>query len=487
MPLDPGIFAPYVPRPLSPLDIQSQLMQQDLVHGQLQQQGLALRQAQAIDAQRSGLRQAVQSGQLDLSNPDHQTQALAQFPDVAPALVDQITKRADVQSQQKLRDAQASEHAAKARADVMDVATRHLAAANPLDDESMVQAFQKAADAGLYGSDKKKATDAAVAEIDQMPPKENVQARLDWYQKQLGLGLGMKDALELQRQKASDAEGARHNLAGETESAREHKSRDAIAAGQLGVAQGRLALERQTAGTPAGFEADPAAPPGVRQLRPIAGGPHDPNGGGGQGSRSELMFNRVVSAANEATAALKNISDLPITSSTGIFGTAQAGTSLLGSARSVLAQKVTGQEAQDTKVMFAGVARALGAIETSGLQVNGSLIHSMESVTLNEGDTQMTKLRKLAEVRQIVEKGLEPNLSNPKIPEAQKEMVRGIIRDVQAAVPYTHGDITRLQQSKNPQATISDFAKSSGVQPGAATVKPGTVIRYDAKGNEIKQ
>lgn len=242
----------------------------------------------------------------------------------------------------------------------------------------------------------------------------------------------------------------------------------------------RIALSQQTAaetarhnrvmegfgrpsGTPNGYEADPQNPGG---LRPIVGGPADPSGGAGQGSRAELMFNRVVSAANEATAAIKNISELPITASTGFFGTASPGTGLLSSTKSVLAQKVSSQDAQDTKVMFAGLARALGAIETSGLQVNGSLIHSMESITLNEGDTQMTKLRKMAEVRQIVEKGLEPNLSNPKIPPQQKQLVQQIIADIQDAVPYTHHDITQLQYSKNPAATISDFAKSSGVQKG---------------------
>lgn len=495
MPLD---FSAYLPKQQNPLDIQNQLMNQDLVAGKLQENQLALQQAQAVAAQRTGLRQAVQSGQLDLSNPDHQNQALTQFPDVAPPVIDAITKRADVASQQKLREAQAAEHDAKAQADIHDVAVRHLAAANPLDDEQMVQAFQKATDAGLYGKDKQKATDQAVEAINSMPPKEDVSARMQWYAKQLSLGTTIKDSLELQQKQADAAETARKNAATEGETVREHNLRNAVERGQLGVAQGHLTVAQQaearqaaTAGIPSGFERDPtaAAPaptapgaaPAPMVLRPIAGGPHDPNGGTGQSGRAAVMFNRVVSAANEATAALKNISDLPITASTGIFGTAQPGASLLGSAKSVLAQKVTGQEAQDTKVMFAGVARALGAIETSGLQVNGSLIHSMESVTLNDGDTQMTKLRKLAEVRQIVEKGLEPNLSNPAIPEQQKELVRGIIAGVQQAVPYTHADITRLQQSQNPKATIADFAKSSGVQAGAPKV-----IRFDAQGNEIK-
>jgi hypothetical protein len=218
------------------------------------------------------------------------------------------------------------------------------------------------------------------------------------------------------------------------------------------------------------------------QLEFIPGGPADPNGsaGGAGGSRAQQMFNRVVSSGNEAAAALQNIAELPITASSGWFGSASPGSGLLSSTKGVLAQKMSSQDVQDTKVMLAGVTRALGAIETSGLQVNGSLIKSMENVTLGEGDTNMTKLRKMAEIRQIVERGLEVNLTNPKIPEEQKGLVRSIIAQVQAAVPYTHHDITMLQQSKNPKMTINDFAKKSGLPttPNSGGTQP-------AIGNEI--
>lgn len=220
-------------------------------------------------------------------------------------------------------------------------------------------------------------------------------------------------------------------------------------------------LEAARAGIPAGYERDPNTP---GALRPITGGPHDPNAtSAGMDSRSSVMFNRVASSANEAVSAIRNIAELPITTSTGWFGSAQSGTSLFDSAKNVLAQKITGQEAQDLKTMIAGVSRGLATIETSGLAPSGSITHSMDSITIGEGDSQLTKLRKMAEMRQIVEKGIEPNLSNPKLAPAQRDLINKIISDVQQAVPFTQHDITQLQRSKNPQATIMDFAKQSGL------------------------
>lgn len=231
-------------------------------------------------------------------------------------------------------------------------------------------------------------------------------------------------------------------------------------------------------GIPAGYERDPDKP---GALRPIAGGPHDPNAtSAGMDSRSSVMFNRVAASANEAVQALKNIAELPITTSTGWFGSHQTGGGLMDSVKGVLAQKITSQEAQDYKTMIAGVSRSLSTIETAGLAPNGSITHSMESITLGEGDTQLTKLRKLAETRQIIEKGIEPNLANPKLAPAQRDLITKIISEVQQAIPFTQHDITQLQQSKNPNATLLDFARKTGLPTNQSGGQAPVKIQSDA-------
>lgn len=243
-------------------------------------------------------------------------------------------------------------------------------------------------------------------------------------------------------------------------------------------------LEAGARGIPTGYERDPNNP---GALRPITGGPHDPNStAAGMDSRSSVMFNRVAASANEAVQALKNIAELPVTTSSGWFGSAQPGHSLMESVKGVLAQKVTSQEAQDYKTMIAGVSRSLSTIETAGLAPNGSITHSMDSITLNEGDSQLTKMRKLAETRQIIEKGLEPNLANPKLAPAQRDLITKIIGDVQQAIPFTQHDITQLQQSKNPNATLLDFARKTGLPTASSTTTAQAPVKINSDADYAK-
>jgi hypothetical protein len=200
--------------------------------------------------------------------------------------------------------------------------------------------------------------------------------------------------------------------------------------------------------------------------QPIEGTDFRPLKGGeaGMGNRAEVMLNRVTSAANEATAAAKNIMELPITTTRGMFGGRSQGHGLFEATKEDLANTMTGQEAQDYNTMLAGVARNLAAIETAGLAPSGSLTHSMDALALKEGDTNLTKLRKMAEMRQIVEKGIEPNLANPKIPVEQKDMIKGIVKDIQEAIPFTQHDITQFEYSDGKKgSTFMDFAKKSGI------------------------
>lgn len=240
------------------------------------------------------------------------------------------------------------------------------------------------------------------------------------------------------------------------------------------LAQQRFAFEQNQSKVPSGYQVNAKDP---TSIEPIPGGPKDPNAAtaGGMGGREGVMFQRIANAGNSAAESIKNITELPVGTSTGWFGTAQKGTSLLGSVKGVLTQKLNGQDIQDYQTMLAGVSRNLATLETAGLAPGGSLTHSLDVLAIGQGDTQLTKLRKVAEMRQIVDTNLSPQLSNPKIPDPQKKMIQGIIDKVDKAVPFTHSDITAFEQSKDPRATLMDFAKSSGVQAQADKAHPPEV------------
>lgn len=90
MPVDTGIYNAFLQPPKSSLDYANQFAQAESLRNQNALTGINLRQAANVESQKNALRSAVQSGQLDLSNPNATGGALAMAPDVAPALLKTI-------------------------------------------------------------------------------------------------------------------------------------------------------------------------------------------------------------------------------------------------------------------------------------------------------------------------------------------------------------------------------------------------------------
>ena len=179
------------------------------------------------------------------------------------------------------------------------------------------------------------------------------------------------------------------------------------------------------------------------------------------GGRESTFINRVVLAGNQAAADLTNVVKLPMSASRGLFGGRGQGTGLLDAAKESLATAMTTQEVQSYNVLATGFQRSLAAIEAAGLAPSGSLVHQMDSVIFKEGDTNYTKLLKLAQTRQIVDKGLETTLSNPRVPEETKAHIREIMGKIDKAVPFVPGDLLDLQQAQaaNPKVTLGEILK----------------------------
>ena len=108
----------------------------------------------------------------------------------------------------------------------------------------------------------------------------------------------------------------------------------------------------------------------------------------------------------------------------------------------------------------------------------GQLTHQMDAVIFKEGDTNFTKLQKLAQTRQIVEAGLETTVSNPRIPKETREHAQSIIDSIRKSVPFTQQDLLRLDtlQQTNPNVTLKDvkaLSKKQGAAPAAVPANAG--------------
>jgi hypothetical protein len=205
----------------------------------------------------------------------------------------------------------------------------------------------------------------------------------------------------------------------------------------------------------------------------IKGGPADPQlkETAPLGNRESVFISRIGTAANETAKDLKNIVRQPLTVDRGLFGGRQQGGSLLSAAKETLTNKMTSQDVQSYNVLASGIQRNLASIEAAGLAPSGTLTHQMDAMTFKDGDTNFTKLQKLAQIKQIAQAGLETTLSNPRIPKEQRAHFEDVVKQIDEAVPFDNGDLLDLQskQEIDPNITIKDILDTkNGVKPTAS-------------------
>lgn len=199
--------------------------------------------------------------------------------------------------------------------------------------------------------------------------------------------------------------------------------------------------------------------------------PVETGGAGGRSgagnARNLQMTKRVIAASDLASADIENLMKLPAESDTGFFGGRKDATSLLTAPFNALVNAATPQSVQDYNATAAGLQRNLAAIEAAGLMPSGTLSHQMEAVMLKKGDTNLTKLRKMAQIRQIVEFGLTNHLDDPTIPQELKDHMIATIEKVKKSVPFTVDDVNnlKLKGRKDQSSTLGSLYQQPASQP----------------------
>jgi hypothetical protein len=204
------------------------------------------------------------------------------------------------------------------------------------------------------------------------------------------------------------------------------------------------------------------------------------------GSRENVYIGRVLEAGITATADLENVSKMPVQVTSGMFGGRKQGPGLLDATKEVLANKVTTQDVQIYNSANAGMQRSLAAIESSGLAPSGAFTEQFQGLVIKEGDSQLTRLYKLANARQIVENGMAVIAANPRVAPEQKKLATTYLDRVKSAIPWTTSDVIALQTSEDPASTLHNLGvgktgkgEKSEAAPPTATPKTGKAGSLD--------
>jgi len=212
---------------------------------------------------------------------------------------------------------------------------------------------------------------------------------------------------------------------------------------------------------------------GQRELTPITGGGKDPNAPASMGSREASIFSRFLNSASLGSKAIANIARAPVGTNAGVLGVGSSpGHSMMQATTDSLRNALSPEEVQQYNTMNAGLARNLAGVESAGMVAPGTFSDQIgQGTMLRAGDTENTKLMKLAETRQILETGLSTALSNPRVPETQKAEMRQHIAALQQSIPYSVEDVQNLANSAGGH-TLQDLIAVKGLRPAGAAPVP---------------
>lgn len=177
-------------------------------------------------------------------------------------------------------------------------------------------------------------------------------------------------------------------------------------------------------------------------------------GGVPGGGRAAAQVGRIMTSAQDVASGLANIAKLPVTASTGFWG----------GRTDYLANQLSDQDIQDTNSTFVGIGKAIGTLDAGGLQTSDTFLKQIDKLQMKGGDTGITKMRNLAEMRQMAENALKAQLKGPLLSSEQKIYAKELIQNLESAVPWTPNDVTAIERKNKPGTqTLQDYAKGLGL------------------------
>jgi hypothetical protein len=199
---------------------------------------------------------------------------------------------------------------------------------------------------------------------------------------------------------------------------------------------------------------------------------------GVQSSMNERFSNRILSASDLGSAALTNIASMPFGTHSGWFGTQYGmspGASLYDMTSGNLRNALSTQDQQLYNNMVTGMYRNLAMVEQQGgLQGGQQFAESIRSaLQLRPTDTPLTVMSKLADARQILDRGTEVYLKSKTADPQVVDMINARLNSMHKAIPFTQQDVIAFDraQQKSPELTFSQWAQSQGLN-GTAQNSP---------------
>lgn len=197
-------------------------------------------------------------------------------------------------------------------------------------------------------------------------------------------------------------------------------------------------------------------------------------GRGNAAQRDAYGFGEIIStAANEAAAVLENIQNLPVNVDTGIAGGRKTQSLFTAPIDALVNVTVNDADIQRYNTQIAKLSYYIAQVQKGGRVVSRSDVEQLqEALTLRAGDKQLTRLTKMAEARQALERAFEVRIKSRRTTEELKDIYRENLKTIQKAVPFTVNDINKMASAKDKKKTFKDWYKEIGL--GAKPTEGGS-------------
>lgn len=217
---------------------------------------------------------------------------------------------------------------------------------------------------------------------------------------------------------------------------------------------------------------------GQPKLTPITGGSQDPNFVRPMSAVERRYFQTSLNSATGAIAELGNVMNLKTGANAGVLGLgAHNGQSALGTAAANARNAIASEDVQLYNTRINNLSRMMATVENTGRMPPGTAVEAINQMQLQPGDTEATRLTKIAQGRQNLDAALTTWLHTAPLNADAKAYVYDLLSKLHTTIPFTVEDVDKWSQSKDPHATIKDEVKGTvgkvapvpGVPSGPAT------------------
>lgn len=213
---------------------------------------------------------------------------------------------------------------------------------------------------------------------------------------------------------------------------------------------------------------------GQRALAPITGGSQDPNFVRPMSAVERRYFQTSINSATGAIAELGNVMNLKTGANAGVLGIgAHNGESALSTAALAARNAIAPEDVQLYNTRINNLSRMMATVENTGRMPPGTAVEAINQMQLQPGDTEATRLTKIAQGRQNLDAALNSWLHTAPLNADAKSYVYDLLSKLHTTIPFSVEDVDKWSQSKDPHKTIKDEVKGTvGSVPSVPAV-PG--------------